>query len=405
MDTRAHSRRYTWVTLALVIPLVLACGIGSSVAASPTMTATPGPTATPAPPPHAIAWIQQDGTNTPQIWASFNDGAPTQITHQPTIAPECGTEIFGSPVFSPDLRHIAVADGSTCGDGEITGQVHIVTVSSGAISNVALPYPGGVLTDQRTYGWIDNATVFILGNFQPNPGGLTYTLGAGAAVALPGMPGRTIEGVVRGSTLFYLTAVDSSVGGYPNEHTYLHRYNLSTHAAIPGAVDLGAFDMCLCSPGDFHYQGWDASPDGLHLVYQVTAPGTPTGSLVGITSQAIYYANADSSGATQIVRYMVTHSSVRLRISPNGNLVGITEAHGTPDVLSGCVHSPGLHGDPCLQFYSPDAQGYPAWRWDSGYMIAMVPGSSTNGALYRDTLGNFTGVVYAAAGYNPWSTP
>jgi hypothetical protein len=403
MSTRSGSRHAAWLALALAVSVVLACGTGSSVVGG--STSTPQPTTTSAlPPPHAIAWVQQDGNNMPQIWASVNDGPPTQITHQPAKTPECGFEVFGPPMFSPDLQHIAVADGSTCGDAQYSGDVFIITVSSGAIADVPQAY---VLTDERSYGWIDNHTIFIVGNYSPKPGGMVYTLGAGSPIALPGMPPIVIEGVVRGSTLFYVTADVTSAGGYPAFHSVLHRYSLSTHSNLTGTIDLGGFGMFPGSPGDFHYAGWDASADGTHVVYQVTVPQrfVEASGGGGIASQAVYYAHADGSGASQIVQYMVTRSLIRLRLSPNGKQVGITEAHGTPDVLSGCVDSPGLRGDPCLEFYSPDAYGYPAWHWDNSYMVATAAASSFNGVLYRDTPGHFAGVVYAAAGYNPWSTP
>ena len=78
-------------------------------------------------------------------------------------------------------------------------------------------------------------------------------------------------------------------------------------------------------------------------------------------------------------------------------------------MLSGCVDSPGKKGDPCLQFYAPDAGDYPAWWWDSGSLIVTAgkefSSSPQGNGLYRDTPGAATGAPYDAAGYNPWSTP
>lgn len=404
--------RRAWLKLALVIPALLACGTSSTVlGGSGGGTPAPTPTHTPIHAPlHAIAWAQQDTTGIPQIWASVNDGPPTQITHETGSPADCGALIFGAPMFSPDLRHIAVADGGTCGDGIVSGSLYVVDASTGAKAKVPLPGGGSVRTNTRSYGWIDNNTMFAVGYFGSGPGGVTYTLGAGAATALPGLPSNLTDAVARGSTLFYAQEVDSTVaGGYPQYHTYLHRYNLTTHAVLPGSIDQGAFDMCMCSPGDFHLPGWDVSADGAHVVYQSVTPQTPTGSSTGIASQAIYYANVDGSGRTQIVQYMVTHRAVRMRLSPDGHLVGITEAADTPDVLSGCVNSPGLHGDPCLQFYSPDAFAYPAWHWDGAWMVATTTPPAADwakmGILYQYTPTHFTGTMFAASGYSPWSTP
>jgi hypothetical protein len=192
-----------------------------------------------------------------------------------------------------------------------------------------------------------------------------------------------VEGVARGSTLFYATADATSAGGFPAMHTVLHRYDLGTHSNLVGIIDLGEFGLFPGSPGDFHYEGWDAAPDGEHVVYQVTVAQRflEVDGGGGIASQSVHYASADGTGASQIVEYMVTQSNVRMRLSPNGKLVGITEAFGTPDVLSGCVDSPGKKGDPCLEFYSHDAVGYPAWVWDSSNMIATQAGSPA-GTLY-----------------------
>ena len=408
MSTRSVSQRAIWLALALAVPLLAACGASSGIVGGSTKTPTPKATATPTPPPHAIAWVQPGGGGSPAaIWASINDGPPTQITHVgPPNMPCVGPETFGSPMFSPDLAHIVVAAAGCTVDSQIYGSVDIVTVAGGAIAQVPLPAPGVVLTNVRSYGWIDTNTIFALGPFTNGPGGVRYTLGAGSTTPLTGIPNDVIEGVARGATLFYATADSTSGGGFPAIHTVLHRYSLSSPANLPGTIDLGGFGMFPGSPGDFHYEGWDASPDGEHVVYQVTVAQrfVEVQGGGGIASQAVYYAKADGSGASQIVQYMVTKSNVRMRISPNGKLVGITEAFGTPDVLSGCVDSPGKKGDPCLQFYSPDAVGYPAWIWDSSNMIATASGGPPT-VLYRYTPGHFAGAIYAAAGYNPWSTP
>jgi hypothetical protein len=44
-------------------------------------------------------------------------------------------------------------------------------------------------------------------------------------------------------------------------------------------------------------------------------------------------------------------------------------------------------------------------QWDNSSMIPTAPHSVANGTLYRYASGHFNGVVYAAAGYNPWSAP
>ena len=376
-----------------------------------------GPTNSPSPGTRAIAWIRQDAHDIAQVWASVDDGPPRQITHRAGPPPACGYDIFGAPMFAPDLRHIAVAGGATCGDGQLRGQLFVVDAATGAIATVPLPGSGTLLTTQRSYGWVDARTLFALGDFDGDSGGVLYTLGAQTATPLPGLPSIIAEGVVRGATLFYVTAdqpsgpigtgKDQSKDQYTLYHTLLSRYDLSAHEPLPGAVDLGIFAMCACATGDFHLPGWDASPDGAHIAYQQVTPAVPTSALTGIASQTIFYANSDGSAPTQIVKALVTAARVRMRFSPDGTMIAITEAFNSPDVASGCVNTIGLYGVACMQFYGPDAYSYPAWHADSAYLIASAapPALAPESSLYRYTPSRFHGVPFAANGYNPWSTP
>jgi hypothetical protein len=397
-------RPVRWAAQVLPLCVLLVCSAGCGASAGG--TGLPGPKGSG--PPHALAWVRQDGQGIPQVWASVNDRTPNQITHQAGPAPACGNAILGAPMLAPDLRYIAVADGNTCGSGQVTGQLLIIDVATGHAAPAPLPGGDTMLTDERSYGWIDASTLFAVGSF----GGMQLTLGAATPTLLPGLPGSTVEAVARGQTLFFLTADRSTAGSVTTYHAMLHRYDLGAQRVMAGAIDLGRFTLCQCAPGNYHFPGWDASPDGTHVVYQLVAPEVVAhaagASPVGIASQAIYYAGADGSNASQIVHAVVTKSLVRMRLSPNGQLVGITEAHDAPDVLSGCVGSSGiLYADPCLQFYAPDAFAFPAWPWNSAYMVAATApaGASPQGDLYRYTPGLFHGTQYVAGGYNPWSVP
>jgi hypothetical protein len=403
-------------TLALVAACaatVLACGSsGTSVTGratpTPTRTVVRGPTATPTtppPPPHALAWVQGTNNGSPSnIWASINDAAPVQITNAPPPNGAClSPETWGYPMFAPDLQHILVPSAWCTVDSQIFGQLFIVTVPGGAVQQV--PLPGSVLVQAnvRSYGWINNTTIFAFAAFNGPAALVTYMLGAGSTTALPGLPATVTEGVVRGNTLFYQQADNNGVVNHRQQiHSTVHRYDLNSHTVLPGAVDQGNFLMPLGAPGDLHGPGWDATPDGQHVVFQTTTPAT---NQAMIASEAMMYANGDGSGASTITQYMNTLSLVRTRMAPDGLHVGITEANGTPNVLSACVNSPGLQGDPCLQFYSPDAQGLPVWQWDTSHMYAATYGFGASQSLQIYTPGQFNGAQYAAKGYNPWSTP
>jgi hypothetical protein len=305
--------------------------------------------------------------------------------------------VWGLPVFSPDLSHIVASIGSAnCGDGPLEGPIDVIDVASGAI----IPIPtANDLSSERTAGWLDNHTVY----FVDSSGLYTYALGAGSPVLVSALAGPW-EAVLRGSTLFWMQMSFSTSTN--NWTTSLHRYDMSAHAALSGSISLGQVHECACSPGDFHLQGWDASPDGSHVAYQVTTP--LTGDNFGVASSHIYYANADGSGATQIARYMSTNQPVRMQISPNGQLVAFTDAPPAPNILSASVSSPGNNGDPAFHSYHPDAGGYPVWKWDSSSFWACNRDNDSAGgpgtAIYYYTVGSTGGTVGVNFGFNPWYT-
>lgn len=399
------ARLAPWLLSATLL-LFTGCSSSASTSISPSGTATattsshPAPTNTPAAaPPHAFAWFQIDSVHVPQIWASVNGGTPRQITHVAASTAACTNQIAWSPpVFSPDLRHIVAAlGGYNCGDGPLSGQEAIVDVATGAIALV----PGTntyVRASQRTSGWLDNNTIF----FVNGTGIFTYRLGSGSTTLLPG--GHLAdEAVLRGTTLFW-TSLD--VGG-SNWITTLHRYDMTAHSALPGTIALGQMHMCQCSPGDLPTPGWDASPDGSRVVYQVVTP--KTGTDFGITSSRVYAANADGSGATQIARYMTTTDLIRMLFSPNGRLVAFTGALPSPSVISASSTSPGTAGDPNFHAYTPDAVSFPVWKWDNSSFWAAKKGpgdtsSPGTAALYYYTVGSPSGPVGVPRGYNPWYT-
>ncbi|MGZ3678332.1 MAG: hypothetical protein ACXWQR_07160 [Ktedonobacterales bacterium] len=392
--------------LSATLLLFTGCSSSASTSILPsgTVTATASshssPTNTPvSAPPHAFAWFQIDSAHMPQIWASVNGGTPRQITHVAPASGDCINQIAWSPpVFSPDLRHVVAAMGGyNCGDVPLSGQEAVIDIATGAIALV----PGTssyVRISQRTSGWLDNNTIF----FVNGTGIFTFTLGSGGTTLLPG--GHLAdEAVLRGTTLFW-TSLDLASSNWT---TTLHRYDMTTHSALPGVITLGQMHACQCSPGDFPTPGWDASPDGSRVVYQAVTP--KTGSDFGITSSRVYAANADGSGASQIARYMTTTELIRMQFSPNGRLVAFTSALPSPSVISASSTSPGDRSDPNFHAYTPDAVSFPVWKWDSSSFWAANKGpgdTRTTGttALYYYTAGSPGGTIGVLGGYNPWYT-
>lgn len=379
---------------------------GTATVTAPTATATSGggpaaPTATPQPaPPHAFAWYQYDSHHAPQIWASVNGASPHQVTHiAPPPTSGCDNEIAWSPpVYSPDLAHIVAAMGGFgCGDGGLTGQASVISASSGAVSNVPGSY-GSVPLETRAEGWLDSSTIWFISARSI----YTYHLGDASASALPGISGAE-DAVVRGSTLFW----DQQDGSSSSQWTWtLHRYDLGVHSALAGTISLGAWAVCQCSPGNITTPGWDVSPNGSHVAYQVITPSAS--QQTGIGGSKIYYANADGSGATQIARYMVTKNMADMQISPDGQWVAFTGALPSPATLTASVSSPGGAGDSTFHGYSPDTYNYPVWKWDStqfwaGKIAASAGDPTTSTALYNFHRGSSSSVG-VPGGYNPWYT-
>jgi hypothetical protein len=251
---------------------------------------------------------------------------------------------------------------------------------------------------------VDNRTVFASSpkyNLEFADRMYLYTLGAGQAELLADI-GAPLEGLVRGSTLFYLQAT-SGEGGI---QSILRRYDLARRAPIAGGIDLGAYAACSECPDMVISPGWDVAADGGHVVFQRTTPG-PTG---GIATSQIIYAMADGGHETHIAQYLSTSAMVHLRLSPDGKRVAITAAYPTPAVLTACVDSPGTKGDPCFATYRPDAASLAAWSADGRSFLAATVDASYGGpttdagSLVRYTLGATAGQPIAVA-YGPWSDP
>jgi hypothetical protein len=335
----------------------------------------------------------------PQIWASLNGGVPAQITHVPSDHAACDDQVAWSPpVFSPDLTHIVASLGSfNCGDGDMEGPLSIVTVSSGTVA--AVPGSSGsnsIRITQRSAGWIDNSTIWYI-NFN---GLSTYTLGGGSTSLVSSLGGvHPEEAALRGSTLFYES------GSYSGSQT-VRRFDMSSHTILPGTISLGTTGSCACSPGDFRTPGWDVSPDGSHIAFEVV---TPSSSMPGgIASALFYYANADGSGASQIAAAVLSHTIARILISPNGALIAISSAQPTPTVASASVSSHGSGSDPNMRFYHPDAFDFPVWKWDSSQFWAATQATgdigSGTGNIYRYDVASSSSVLAQSGAWNPWYT-
>ena len=415
---RRQSSRWWSVGLSLGMAALLAgcsfggSGTGSVGGGSPTATSPPGaaptatatlapgqPTATPVPaPPHAFSWYEYDSHHVPQIWAALNGGTPHQITHVPPDGSECDDQLAWSPpVFSPDLHHIVASLGSfNCGDGQEIGLVSIINASSGAISTLPSGYQvTGV--GHRSMGWVNSSTIW----FVDYSGAYTYTLGTPGVPHQVGVATHIDDAVLRGTTLFFQT----DNGATPDTWSIV-KMDITSGSLFGGTINQGQTGTCQCSPGDFHGPGWDVSPNGSHVVYQVVTPGNATPA--GISSSKIMYANDNGSGATQIAHALTASQTILMQFSWDGQWVAFTEAAPSPTTLTASVNTPGNNGDPTIHSYHPDSFDYPVWKWDnSQFWAGSVAGDTGPGqgspALYNDHRGGSSS-VFISHGYNPWYT-
>jgi hypothetical protein len=386
------------VTLLLVAPSLTACQAARAVTHAPTATAQSTG--------HSIVvWTSYSSNGAIQVWIATADDQPRLLATPTTSFDQCPTVAAGLPMVSPDGTHILLSLGQRCDLILDPGPLVIIDVATGHAITVSLPQGGTVLPQVRSYGWVNNRTVFAFSQYNYTDVYHTYlyTLGTGQATTLAGVD-QALEGVVRGTTLFYLEVTS----GHGGTLSILRRYDLARNMAIAGGIDMGAYNgACSECPDQVISPGWDVAADGAHVVFQRTTPRS-TG---GIASSKILYARADGSDAASIAQALATDTMIHLRLSPDGKRVAITGAYPFPSsVVTACVDTPGTRGDPCLATYSPNAVSLAAWSPDGQSFLAATQDASygrplnETKSLVRYTLGSATGQPIAVA-YSPWSAP
>ncbi len=316
---------------------------------------------------------------------------------------------WSPPVFSPDLSHIVGGWGSgACGDGPEQGDLYVVDATTGAAASVPGPTStANILLSTRQAGWVTSTVIWWISGQTV----YEYTLGAAHSTALGNIASSSgssytfaADAVLRGTTLFFTTI--SGTSGVLSRTFALKRFDMATHALLPGAINLGADHICMCSLGDRTEPGFDVSPDGAHIVFQrVTASTSDTGE--GIASSQFFYANTDGSGASRIASYVTSSTFTRMQFSPDGHLVSIARAFPSPSVVTASVTSSGASGDPNLHVYHPDGSTYAVWDWHGTTLwtgTTDVGGGASAPNVEQFTLGTAAGTVSASGGNNPWYT-
>jgi hypothetical protein len=115
-------------------------------------------------------------------------------------------------------------------------------------------------------------------------------------------------------------------------------------------------------------------------------------------------ANPDGSGGATILPAATSISTASLAISPDTVTVAVTDAAPTPNILSGPVA-----GGAPTRFYSPDANGIPAWQADSSGFDATVGGDIYGAGgpkvEHYPLAGAPAGAVKVANAHDPASLP
>lgn len=387
----------------LVIPVLLACSLGSTTGSSTsggsttggaTATATPIPCATRAT-TTAEAWVAGQ-----QVVGSIAGGPAGALSHfvyplgLPNEQDSGNFALYlGNIAWAPDAHHLAVDVYLPFPDSPSMTYPYVVDTTTHAVTRVTVP-GDATNTFLRNLSWADNQTLLILtgdtpgkidNGAPPSTGAVySYNLSTLAVTTLPGITHAATDGVVRCSTLFYMEVtaftnlgMDSNGMNEFRGSAVLHRYNLATHTEIGSPLTFSDTFNADGSFGFYMVPGWDASRDGGRIAYQHMSVHLSTGPHDPSTSSTFASANADGSGTTTIFgggNPVVTHyASVPVSISPNGSLVAISNANPTPNVATDSMSGGSI------RYYTPDAFQQPAWLSDSsGFEAEADAGNNRN---------------------------
>ena len=421
MVRRTRAQQVLALLPLLGMVLMSACAGGGSTAGGPTATASHPLPPTAAPCATRATTSALVYANGPQVYGDIPapSGPPTSVppvlsnfTYPLGIPDE--NAVGNAPrtsfiAIAPDAAHLAVAIQQIV---PFTAEYspYIVDTSTHAVSRVMLPHPITVASSAeppRLLAWADTHTLLIFGaaaisNRGSSGVSYSYDVTTHALTPLAGVS-SAIEGVVRCSTLFY-----ASIGSFspisssdPNHTTtaptFINRYDLVAHSAIGSQIAIGQASTYGGAEGQVDFGGWDASPDGRHIVYQhEIVTGGPT------IHSTWFAASANGSGAVPILPALTSTNGAFMSISPSGTLVAVTNASPAPNV----AYAP-LSGGTTVFFNSPSGFDQPAWlASNDGFYAGGGSGEPTAIAAYLFCGSTHcTGAIAEAQGNNPATLP
>ncbi|HEX6123622.1 MAG TPA: hypothetical protein VFY89_10700 [Ktedonobacterales bacterium] len=393
-----RSFRFGIILTAACTILLSACsssGGGTTGGGGSTPTARPTPTPVP---------CDTRPTTTAETWISGQQvmgmipagGSATTLSHfvYPLGIPDenaVGNAPFpGFTAIAPDAQHLAVAI-IQYAPNFTEYDPFIVDTTSHAVTRVPLPHAITTWSEQiprRLFAWASPQTLIIFGDTA-----YSYDVPSNTLSTLPGISGA-VEGVVRCSTLYYLTFgtfTPLTTASDPNHNTVaptlIHRYNLSSHTAIGAPINIGQASTYGGAEGQIDYGGWDVSPDGSHLAYQhetVTFSGGDAHR-----SSHWFAAHADGTSPAAILPVATANTGARMSISPHGDWVAVTSANPAPNVLAAPMSGGATHF-----FDAPPGDTQPAWRADNTTFLSgpaeltatspITTAYSTSGAIHSN---------------------
>jgi Tol biopolymer transport system component len=295
--------------------------------------------------------------------------------------------------WSPSNRYLAV---TLQQDFPNASRVQVIDTQTGAILQTGFTSDFGSTPNPGTighifFGWLDDNT--FLGAIAPlvigpenieAPGAsklVRVDLNTGKQTAIGSIPGWVVfrgsfaqEGAslriaANGHYLFY--AAYSAKGST----AYLHRYDLVARTDTR-LVSLGLYANGGCQGTTVcgWTAGWDATPNGAHVVYHKPGPTISPSDTTNPTDTPLYDANADGSSATRLFGSALgSELSVPL-FSPDGRYVAATSSSFT---ASGS-YAPQTWVTQLGGGYHTVNDGFQTWCGDSQ---AMVMSSSEGGPL------------------------
>jgi hypothetical protein len=278
-----------------------------------------------------------------------------------------------APTFiavAPDAHHLAVAITQIV-PFSVEYNPYIVDTSTHAVTRVPLTHPiTSAQEDQprRMFAWADAHTLIIF--LGANAPAMSYDLDTNSLTTLADTT-DAIEGVVRCSTLFYMTYSGISAPSNTTVPELIHRYSLASHTAIGAPITIGTAGTWSGAEGQIFFGGWDVSADGAHLAYQRLSTTVIDGGRAMTQTSHWFAANADGSSPVSILPSLTSDGPSYLAISPDGAQVAVTAANPAPNVASGPISGG------ATRFYDmPSGFSHPAWRADSQAFYAGTPANN-----------------------------